>query len=119
PLRMREVLRAVGGTARTVGGAIAVAVLAVGRFWADVLRAMLPDRDTDEDDEPVEVDERDVLEVGDDEAASEPVIIGRAKRPRRAAAGLVAADSDGVVRAQERGERSGRGDQTEREIAEP
>jgi S-DNA-T family DNA segregation ATPase FtsK/SpoIIIE len=114
PLRMRDVLRAVGGTVGSVGTAVAVAVLAVGRFWADVFRAMLPDRDTDEDDDPIEVDERDVLEVGDDETSAEPVIIGRAKKKKRAAAELVG-DSDGVVR----GDRNDHADLTDRDAASP
>ena len=96
PLRMRDVLRAIGGAARTIGGAILLALLAVARFWGDVVRAMLPDRerdtdDDDEDDEAVEVDERDVLEVGDDEAGAEPAIISRGgKKKKRPPAELVA-----------------------------
>jgi S-DNA-T family DNA segregation ATPase FtsK/SpoIIIE len=62
-------------------------VLAVARFWRDVFRAMLPDRERDVDDDDdadeVEVDERDVLEVADDEAAGDPVIIGRAVRRKK------------------------------------
>jgi len=97
PLRMRDVLRAIGGAARTIGGAIFLALLAIARFWGDVVRAMLPDRrdddddDDDEDDRALEVDDRDVLEVGDDEATGEPVIIGRAaKKKKRPAAELSA-----------------------------
>jgi len=92
PLRMRDVLRAVGGAAGAAAGAIAGAVLAVARFWGAVLRAMLPDRERDVDDDDddgdalLEVDDRDVLEVGDDEAGAEPVIIGRqVKKKKRAA----------------------------------
>ncbi|HSS01134.1 MAG TPA: DNA translocase FtsK 4TM domain-containing protein [Kofleriaceae bacterium] len=89
PLRTRDVLQAIGGAGRTVGGAIGAALLAVARFWRDVFRAMLPDRerdiDDDDDDEDIEVDERDVLEVADDEAAGEPVIIGRAVRKKKKA----------------------------------
>jgi len=89
PLRMRDVLRAIGAVGRAMAAAVARVVLAIGRFWADVFRAMLPERerddDDDDDDEPLEVDERDVLEVGDDEAAAEPVIIGRATRKKKRA----------------------------------
>jgi S-DNA-T family DNA segregation ATPase FtsK/SpoIIIE len=98
PLRMRDVLRAIGGAMGAAGGVLLRAVLAVARFWGAVFRAMLPDRerdldDDDDEDEALEVDERDVLEVGDDEAAGDPVIIGRAvKKKKRAAAELDAGD---------------------------
>ncbi|HEY6173243.1 MAG TPA: DNA translocase FtsK 4TM domain-containing protein, partial [Kofleriaceae bacterium] len=86
PLRMRDVLRAIGGAVRTVAGVLFRAIAAIVRFWSEVFGAMFPARDHDEDDDALEVDERDVLEVGDDEAAGDPVIIGRAaKRSRRAA----------------------------------
>ncbi len=96
PLRTGDVLRAVGGATRAVAGAVAIAVLAVARFWGDVFRAMLPGRerdvdddDGDDDDRALEVDDRDVLEVGDDEAAGEPMIIARmAKKKKRAQAEL-------------------------------
>ena len=96
PLRTRDVLHAVGGVIRIAGGAIAHAALAVARFWRDVFRAMLPDRerDIDDDDDEIEVDDRDVLEVADDEAGGEPVIIGRAvRRKKRAPAELAGAAS--------------------------
>jgi S-DNA-T family DNA segregation ATPase FtsK/SpoIIIE len=85
PLRTGDVLHAIGGVAHTGGRAIGYAVLAVARFWRDVFRAMLPDRerDIDDDDDEIEVDDRDVLEVADDEAAGEPVIIGRAVRKKK------------------------------------
>jgi S-DNA-T family DNA segregation ATPase FtsK/SpoIIIE len=88
PLRMRDVLRAIGGVARTAAGMLARALGAIVRFWSEVLGAMFPARDPDEDDGlEVEVEDDDVLEVGDDEATAEPVIIGRAaRRPRRGAA---------------------------------
>src|SRR5262249_38450789 len=86
PLRMRDVLRAIGGVARTAAGMLARAFGAVVRFWGEVLGAMFPARDPDEDD-GLEVEDDDVLEVGDDEATAEPVIIGRpARKPRPAAA---------------------------------
>jgi DNA segregation ATPase FtsK/SpoIIIE, S-DNA-T family len=97
PLRMRDVLHAISGALRAIGGAVLRVVLAVARFWGDVLRAMLPDRDRDDDDEDdaIEIDDHDVLEVGDDEAAAEPKIIGRAsKRSRRAAAEPVDASDE-------------------------
>src|SRR4051812_32534191 len=87
PLRMRDVLRAIGGVARAAAGMLARALGAVVRFWSDVLGAMFPARDPDDDDGLEEVEDDDVLEVGDDEATAEPVIIGRAARkPRRGAA---------------------------------
>jgi S-DNA-T family DNA segregation ATPase FtsK/SpoIIIE len=89
PLRMRDVLRAIGGAARAAAGAIVGAALAVARFWGAVLRAMLPDRERDlddDEDDSLEVDDRDVLEVGDDEATDEPVIIGRPARKKKRAA---------------------------------
>jgi S-DNA-T family DNA segregation ATPase FtsK/SpoIIIE len=86
PLRMRDVLRAIGGVARTAAGLLVRALGAVVRFWGEVLGAMFPARDPDEDD-GLEVEDDDVLEVGDDEATAEPVIIGRpARKPRRGAA---------------------------------
>jgi S-DNA-T family DNA segregation ATPase FtsK/SpoIIIE len=101
PLRMRDVLRAIGGVARSVGLALYGAARAVARFWGDVFRAMLPERrdDDDEDDDAEEVDERDVLEVGEDEAAAEPVIIGRpVKKPRKKAEVVEVADTGDTVR---------------------
>jgi S-DNA-T family DNA segregation ATPase FtsK/SpoIIIE len=96
PLRMRDVLRAIGGALGAAGGVLARGVLAVARFWGAVFRAMLPDRerdlDDDEDDESLEIDERDVLELGDDEAAGDPVIIGRPAKKKKRAAELTAAD---------------------------
>jgi len=96
PLRTGDVLRAIGGALRAAGGVVLGAVLAVARFWGAVFRAMLPERGLEDDDEDDEVvDERDVLEVGDDEAADEPVIIGRpAKKKKRAAAELDADDAE-------------------------
>jgi S-DNA-T family DNA segregation ATPase FtsK/SpoIIIE len=88
PLRVGDVLRAIGGAARVAGGAVSRALLAVARFWGAVFRAMLPgrddaDADDEDDDEPLEVDQQDVLEVGDDEAAVEPVIIDRAAKKKK------------------------------------
>jgi S-DNA-T family DNA segregation ATPase FtsK/SpoIIIE len=84
PLRMRDVLHAIAVASRAIGGALARVVIAVARFWGDVLRAMLPDRERDlDDDDAIEVDDHDVLEVGDDEVAAEPAIVGRSTRKRR------------------------------------
>ena len=105
PLRMRDVLHAIGGVMGAAGGVLLRAVLAVARFWGAVFRAMLPDRerdldDGDDEDEALEVDERDVLEVGDDEAAGDPVIIGRAvKKKKRAALELDVADGPAAAAA--------------------
>ena len=100
PLRTGDVLRAIGGALRVAGGVLVRAVLAVARFWGAVFRAMLPERDLDDeddgddDDEALPIDDRDVLEVGADEAADDPVIIGRpARKKKRAAAEFDAADA--------------------------
>jgi S-DNA-T family DNA segregation ATPase FtsK/SpoIIIE len=92
PLRVRDVLRALGGVMRALGDVLVQAGFAIARFWGAVFRAMLPDHERDlddEDDEPLESEERDVLEIGDDEAAADPVIIGRpAKKKKRGPAEL-------------------------------
>jgi len=78
PLRMRDVLHLLGAGARAVGRAFKTAALAVGRFWGDVFRAMLPEKgDADDDDDYEETEEADVLEVADDEGSPEPAIIER------------------------------------------
>ncbi|TMQ09162.1 MAG: DNA translocase FtsK, partial [Deltaproteobacteria bacterium] len=99
PLRMRDVLHIVGGAVWFAGGMLIAAARAVVRFWAEVLGAMFPARDPDDDD-ALEVDDRDVLEVGDDETSGEPVIIGRAKKSRRAAVqtGVLAVGDDATAR---------------------
>src|SRR5215468_10964449 len=51
PLRMRDVLRAVGGAVRTVAGVLFRAIAAVVRFWSEVFGAMFPARDHDEDED--------------------------------------------------------------------
>ena len=71
PLRMRDVLGGAWAGLRAAGRAIRTAALAVGRFWADALRAILPQRDD------AEIVEEDVLEENDDERGVEPVIIER------------------------------------------
>jgi S-DNA-T family DNA segregation ATPase FtsK/SpoIIIE len=79
PLRMRDVLCAIGSAARAVGVAIKTAAFAFARFWGDVFRAMLPERGDrdDEDDEEIEVEVDDVLEVSADDRVTDPQIIER------------------------------------------
>jgi DNA segregation ATPase FtsK/SpoIIIE, S-DNA-T family len=80
PLRMRDVLRAIGAGLRTVGSALRTAGIAFAKFWGDVLRAILPERrddEDDEDDDDIEVVEEDVLEATPDEGPPEPEIIER------------------------------------------
>ena len=78
PLRMRDVLHLIGAGVRAVGRAFKTAALAVGRFWGDVFRAMLPEKgDADDDEDYEETEEADVLEVADDEGSPEPAIIER------------------------------------------
>ncbi|MDQ3366396.1 MAG: DNA translocase FtsK 4TM domain-containing protein [Myxococcota bacterium] len=87
PLRMREVLRAIGRGFGVVLGGVQTAVFAFARFWADVFRAILPDGKRDHDDDDYAADDDDVLEVGDDEHGRDPVIIERGarddKKPRK------------------------------------
>ena len=89
PLRMRDVLHAIGAALRAAGAALQTAGLAFARFWRDVLRAIMPDRADDEDDEDedepdieVAVAEDDVLEATDDEHGPEPVIFERTQPNR-------------------------------------
>jgi DNA segregation ATPase FtsK/SpoIIIE, S-DNA-T family len=87
PLRMRDVLHAIGAVLRTVGGALHTAGAAFVRFWRDVLVAILPERgaaddddEVDEEDEAIpeiEVVDEDVLEASADEQGPEPAIIER------------------------------------------
>jgi S-DNA-T family DNA segregation ATPase FtsK/SpoIIIE len=80
PLRMRDVLRAIGRAAAVAGRTARTGLLAFVRFWADVLRAILPERRGADDDEEFEDD--DVLEVGETDRVSEPEIIERGS-PRK------------------------------------
>jgi S-DNA-T family DNA segregation ATPase FtsK/SpoIIIE len=82
PLRMRDVLGAVGRGAATVGSTILAGVFAFGRFWRDVFRAILPARG-DFDDEEVEVEEEDVLEVAEEEETGGPVIHEKPARKKK------------------------------------
>ncbi|MEJ7602230.1 MAG: DNA translocase FtsK 4TM domain-containing protein [Kofleriaceae bacterium] len=77
PLRMRDVLHAIGLVAHSVGRGIAAGVFAFATFWADVFRAILPDRSDEDDDDVQHVEDEDVLQVADDESLSEPVIFER------------------------------------------
>ena len=80
PLRMRDVLHAIWRGLRAVGGVMRTTGLAFARFWGDVIRAILPDRDRgDEEDEDEHEDEDDVLEARDDEHGEEPEIVQRKK----------------------------------------
>jgi len=75
PLRMRDVLHALGTALSAGGRALQTAALAFAKFWLDVFRAILPERGDDDDE--VEVEEEDVLEATDDEHGPEPMIIER------------------------------------------
>jgi len=77
PLRMRDVLHAIGAALAAAGGALKTAAGAFAKFWVDVFRAILPEKGRDDDDEDEEVDEEDVLEATEDERGPEPVIIER------------------------------------------
>lgn len=79
PLRIGDVLRGIGRVLRTIGHGLQAALYAFAGFWADVFRAMLPDKggDEDDDEDEVEVEEDDVLEVGEDDRVVEPMIIER------------------------------------------
>ena len=83
PLRMGEVLRAIGYGFMFVFRGVNTAVFAFARFWADVFRAILPGKDNSRDEE--DVDEDDVLEVDEDDGVVDPVIIerGEEKKPRK------------------------------------
>jgi S-DNA-T family DNA segregation ATPase FtsK/SpoIIIE len=83
PLRMGDVVRAIGRAIAAVGRALKAAAFAIARFCADVVRAILPERDDREDRDEDDLDESepeaDVMEVADDESGSEPVIHDRSQ----------------------------------------
>ncbi len=80
PLRMRDVLQAIGRVLAIAGGALRGALFAFAKFWADVFRAILPEKGPADDDDDVDVEEEDVLEAADDERGVEPVIIERTEK---------------------------------------
>ena len=81
PLRKRDVLTLLHRAGAVVVAGLAAAVFAVGRFLAEVMRGILPDRDRandDDEEEDEEVEELDILELGEDERkGGEPAIIER------------------------------------------
>jgi S-DNA-T family DNA segregation ATPase FtsK/SpoIIIE len=79
PLRMGDVVRAIGRALAAVGRAMKAAAFAIARFCADVVRAILPERDERDDDEVDDEPAEDVMEVADDENGSEPVIHDRSQ----------------------------------------
>jgi DNA segregation ATPase FtsK/SpoIIIE, S-DNA-T family len=86
PLRMRDVVRAIGRTLLTAALAVKRATFAFARFWADVFRAILPARgEFDEELEAaaIEVDNEDVLEVGEEEGGDDPVIIEKPAKKKK------------------------------------
>ncbi|HEY4243463.1 MAG TPA: DNA translocase FtsK [Kofleriaceae bacterium] len=102
PLRLRDVLGAIGVGLRAMGRAIAAAGLSVAHFCSDVVRAILPERGPDEET----VEEDDILEASDDEQADDPeIIVERPKRKKKTPQGTEidlapaaqAADEDVVV----------------------
>ena len=105
PLRMRDVLHAIGAAATAVGGAFKSAALAIARFWGDVFRAMMPEKGAhhDDDDDDEEVEEDDVLEVGADDRIVEPAIIERGSgaadedKPKRKKRQIQVTEIDPVV----------------------
>ena len=68
PLRMRQVLGWIGAGLRAAGRAIADAARTAARFVADVVRAILPERERYEDE-----DEEDPLAVDEDELDAPPI----------------------------------------------
>ncbi|MBA3502289.1 MAG: DNA translocase FtsK 4TM domain-containing protein [Myxococcota bacterium] len=81
PLRMREVLRAIGHGLAFFARGIQHGVFAFARFWADVFRAILPGKDNSRDDD--EDEEDDVLEVGEDDGVVDPLIIEKTEKKSR------------------------------------
>ncbi len=77
PLRMRDVLGGAWTGISAAGGAVKTAAAAFAKFWVDVLRAILPEKDARDDDEEIVVEEEDVLEAAAEEQGPEPMIIAR------------------------------------------
>jgi S-DNA-T family DNA segregation ATPase FtsK/SpoIIIE len=78
PLRMRDVLHAIGAGLSVAGSALRSAIYAFAKFWADVFRAILPEKGDRDDDEAV--DDDDVLDAADDERGPEPLIYERTEK---------------------------------------
>ncbi len=85
PLRMRDVLRGIWAAMRATGRAVAACIYACGRFLRDVARAIMPERDEDDEEEveDIEIEVDDVLEAADDEHGAQPVIIERDAEPKK------------------------------------
>ncbi len=79
PLRMGDVVRAIGRAIAAVGRALRAAAYAMARFCADVVRAILPEREERDDEDEDEDEAEDVMEVADDENGAEPVIHDRSQ----------------------------------------
>ncbi|MEO8845562.1 MAG: DNA translocase FtsK 4TM domain-containing protein [Kofleriaceae bacterium] len=77
PLRMRDVLHAIWHGLSAFGRVMKAAALAFARFWGDVFRAILPDRQRDDEEDDEDVEDDDVLEARDDEHGDEPEIFER------------------------------------------
>lgn len=85
PLRMGDVLRAIGRALAAVGLTLKAGLFAFAGFWADVFRAILPGgKDADDDDDEDEEEDEDVLELGWGDRVAEPLIIeAGAKRGKK------------------------------------
>jgi DNA segregation ATPase FtsK/SpoIIIE, S-DNA-T family len=79
PLRMRQVLRFIGDAIGGAAAAVWRAIKRAARFCADVAGAILPERDHDDYDAPVDDELDDVLELGEDDRkpAEPPIIVGK------------------------------------------
>jgi S-DNA-T family DNA segregation ATPase FtsK/SpoIIIE len=78
PLRMRQVLGFLGHGIASGASAVWRGIKRAARFVADVAGAILPERDHDDYDAPVD-DEDDVLELGEDDRkpTDPPIIVGK------------------------------------------
>jgi S-DNA-T family DNA segregation ATPase FtsK/SpoIIIE len=87
PLRMREVLYAIGHGLLWFARGVKAAVFAFAHFWGEVFRAILPGKDHSDDDEDVEIEEDDVLEVAESDEVNDPVIVveEKKKKPKKKA----------------------------------
>src|SRR5688572_4573935 len=79
PLRMRQVLRFIGDAIGGAAAAVWRGIKRAARFCADVAGAILPERDHDDYDAPVDEELDDVLELGEDDRkpAEPPIIVGK------------------------------------------